>query len=174
MEIIKEESRLQALTAEKPELHLELREIDVWPMVERLTRDCQSIADLQRVRIHNDVPHDLVVHADPDLLVEVLQNLLSNALKYTSDGEIVVGGEHTDNAIVCWVTDTGVGIPPDKLKLIFQERAGDPNVPESTGLGLAVVEKTMRLHRGRITVDSKPGRGSTFRVEFPKDPATHP
>jgi signal transduction histidine kinase len=106
--------------------------------------------------------------ADPDLAVEVRQNLLSNALKYTTNGEIIIGGQDTSTSTVCWTDDTGIGIPPEQLKGIFQKGTADPNVPGSTGLGLAVVDKVMQLHAGKVSVESTPGTGTSFRVEFPK------
>ena len=168
LEIINEQSRLQVLTADSPDLPLERRDIDLWPIVVRLKHDCQSIADAQRNTIRNEVPPALRLYADPDLVVEVLQNLLSNALKYTTDGEIVIGGEENDTSTVCWIKDTGIGIPPEQIKNIFKKRTADPNIPGSTGLGLAVVDKVMQLHGGKVSVDSTPGAGTSFRVEFPK------
>ena len=168
VEIINEQSRLQALTADSPDLSLERRDIDLWPIVARLKHDCQSIADAQRNTIRNEVPPELRLYADPDLVVELLQNLLSNALKYTTDGEILIGGEEHATSTVCWINDTGIGIPPEQIKNIFQKRTADPNIPGSTGLGLAVVDKVMQLHGGKVSVDSTPGAGASFRVEFPK------
>jgi len=169
LEIINEESRLKALTAHSTELPLQCRDIDLWAVVENLKADCQSIAESQADIIRNDVPHDMQVFADPDLLVEVLQNLLSNALKYTNAGEIVVAGHENATSIVCSVTDTGIGIPADQLKQVFQKGTGDPKVAGSTGIGLTLVDKVMQLHGGKVSVESTPGKGSTFSVEFPKD-----
>src|SRR6185436_62933 len=136
MEIINEQSRLRALIAEPSELQLTLRELDLWPIAERLKADCRSIAESRQNMIRNDVPYNLRINADPDLLVTILQNLLSNALKYTANGEIVIGGAESPDSVACWVSDTGIGIVPERLNQIFQKGAGDPNVPQSTGLGL--------------------------------------
>jgi two-component system phosphate regulon sensor histidine kinase PhoR len=168
MEIINKESRLQALVADQPELQLDLRDVDLWPIAERLKVDCQSIADSRGNAIRNEVPHDLRICADPDLLLELLQNLLSNALKYTTNGEIIIGGTENPNSVICWVRDTGIGIPPERLNRIFERGTGDPHFPESTGLGLALVDKVMQLHGGTVSVESTPEAGSTFRMEFSK------
>jgi signal transduction histidine kinase len=168
LEIINEESRLRALTADSRSLPLERRDVDLWPIVERLKQDCQSIADAQGNTIRNEVPPELRVYADPDLAVEVLQNLLSNALKYTTKGHIVIGGQENSKSTTCWINDSGIGIPATNLKNIFQKGTADPNIPGSTGLGLAVVEKVMQLHGGKVSVESKPGAGTRFLVEFPK------
>jgi signal transduction histidine kinase len=168
MEIINDESRLLALTADAPELQLDLRDIDLWPIVEKLRQDFQPIANARHNTIRNEVPPTLRILADADLLLELFQNLLSNALKYTANGDIVIGGEETPNSVAFWVSDTGVGIEPERIDQIFQRRIGDPRVPESTGLGLAIVQKVIQLHRGKISVESTPGSGTTFRMEFLK------
>jgi two-component system, OmpR family, phosphate regulon sensor histidine kinase PhoR len=166
MGILDEESRIHSLTSEGPELLLDIKYIDLWPIVERLKNDCHSIAISRRDVIRNDVPTDLQVPADPDLLLELLQNLLSNALKYTANGEIVIAGTETADSVVCSVSDTGVGIAPDRIDRIFEKRTGDPNVPQSTGLGLAIVEKIMKRHGGTISVKSRLGQGTTFEMKF--------
>jgi two-component system phosphate regulon sensor histidine kinase PhoR len=167
LELINEESRLRALTA-APNLPLDLRTLDLWPIAERLKQDCQSIAESRRNTIRNEVPLGLQISADPDLLLEGLQNLVSNALKYTRNGEIVIGGAENADSVTCWVRDTGTGIPPDRIDRIFERRAGDPDVPESTGLGLIIVAKVIQLHGGTISVESTPGVGTTFRMKFLK------
>jgi two-component system, OmpR family, phosphate regulon sensor histidine kinase PhoR len=168
MEIINEESRLQVLTNDATGLPLQRRDVDLWPVIERLKQDYQTIADSHGNTIRNEVPPELRVYADPELLLEVLRNLLSNALKYTTNGEIVVGAREDSDSVVCWVSDTGIGIPPEHLDRIFQKGAADPNIPGSTGLGLSVVEKVMRLHGGKVSFESTPGIGSSFQVEFPR------
>jgi len=101
-------------------------------------------------------------------LVDAFQNLLSNALKYTADGEIVIGGREEVDSTVCWVADTGIGIPPERMDQIFQKGTADPNIAGSSGLGLAIVEKVAQLHQGSVAVESTPAAGSTFRITFPK------
>jgi signal transduction histidine kinase len=142
--------------------------LSLWPIAERLKNDCQSIADSRRNTIRNDVPQDLQIYADPDFVREVLHNLLSNAMKYTTNGEIVIGGTENPDSTICWVKDTGIGLEPERIHRIFQRGTGHPNVAESTGLGLSIVRKVIRLHRGKISVESTPSAGTTFRVEFPK------
>jgi signal transduction histidine kinase len=170
MQIINEESHLRALTAEAAVAQLDFREIDLWPVVERLKHERHLIASSRGNIIRNEVPPDLRICADSELLLELLQNLLSNALKYTANGEITFGGAEGPDSVICWVGDSGVGIAPERINDIFDEGTGDPNVPESTGLGLSVVAKVMRLHGGKVSVESTPGAGSIFRMAFPKKP----
>jgi two-component system, OmpR family, phosphate regulon sensor histidine kinase PhoR len=166
MKIINEESHLQALSAETAEIRLDFRQIDLWPIVETLKNELQLLASSRGNRIRNEVPQDLRLCADSELLMEVLKNLLSNALKYTDNGEITFGGTEEPDSTICWVRDTGSGIAAERINHIFDKRVGDSNVPESTGLGLSIVAKVMQLHGGKVHVESTPGAGSTFRMEF--------
>ena len=168
MEIINEENRLQSLIGEAPPLKVDIREIDVWPIAERLVRDCQPIAESRGTRIHNQVPSNLRVNADTELMIEIFQNLVSNALKYTNNGEIVIGGEDSPNWVAFWVRDTGTGIPTERIEGIFRKGTVDPDIAESTGLGLAIVEKAVQSLRGEISVQSTPGAGTSFQMKFPK------
>jgi signal transduction histidine kinase len=147
---------------------LDVHDVDLWPIAEQLKNDCQSIAESRKTIIRNEVPLDLRMSADPYLLIELLQNLVSNALKHTLNGEVIIGGEDHGDSVMCFVRDTGVGIPPEQIDRTLQERPANPNDPESTGLGLAIVQKVMQLHKGSIAVQSTPGYGTTFRMKFIK------
>jgi signal transduction histidine kinase len=171
MEIINRESRLYALTTNAPQLQLDIREIDLWPFAERLKQECQTIADSKNTKIRNEVPHNLRIRADSDLLMGLLQNLLSNALKHTQNGEVRIGAADQSDSVVFWVRDTGAGIPRERLERILDKRPSDPVVPRSSGLGLAIVQRTVDLHGGTISVDSTVGHGSTFWVKFPRKAA---
>lgn len=105
---------------------------------------------------------------DPGLLRSVMQNFLSNAVRYTTRGGIVVGARRRGAMLRIDVVDSGVGIPPDKLSAIFGEftRLGEVEA-EGLGLGLALVERIARLLGGRIELSSRPGRGSRFSLVLP-------
>ena len=112
------------------------------------------------------------VTGDAGRLAQVLSNLLSNALRYTeAGGQIAVNVEHTGDAAILEVTDSGIGIAPEDLRHIFTRFwRGDRSRSRATGgsgIGLAIVAELVRAHDGRIDVDSTPGRGSRFRVVFP-------
>jgi two-component system phosphate regulon sensor histidine kinase PhoR len=109
---------------------------------------------------------------DKDKIAAVLVNLLGNAVKYTPDGGRVVFRVHvTDRQIEASVEDTGVGIAPDELPKVFEKffRSPDPRVQEQTGtgLGLALAQEVVRLHGGRIEVESEINKGSTFTMILP-------
>ena len=150
-------------------IHLERRLFDLWPLVERLINDTALVAESAGTHIINRVPDDLVVYADAGLLQRILQNLVSNALKYAPKGIITIGAEDlvNENSVACWVSDNGMGIPEDMQKKIFDKGETDTEREDGAGLGLAIVQTFTEAHGGTVTVKSAPGVGSTFRFTLP-------
>lgn len=118
-----------------------------------------------------EVPEHLpLLQVDPVRLRQILMNLLSNALKFTNRGKIILGAEAQLPHIHIWVADTGPGIP-----LELQERIFEPFVKadplgkrrDGIGLGLSITRRLVALHGGTITLDSQPDQGSTFHVYLP-------
>ncbi len=102
----------------------------------------------------------------------VLTNLVGNAVKYTpSGGKVEITCLHEGSRIYIGVKDTGIGINPDERERVFEKfyRSRDERVGAlpGTGLGLALALETTRAHGGAITLDSEPGKGSTFTVTLP-------
>jgi signal transduction histidine kinase len=145
---------------------IERREIELWPLVEGLIFDLQPV-NHPSVEIVNSVPNDFVVFADALLLTQVFQNLLSNAIRYTTDGKIVVGAENLESRVRCWVSDTGSGIPAERLAKIFDKLETDPDNKGGLGLGLAIVKQIVERHGGQIFVESRVDEGSTFSFTLP-------
>jgi signal transduction histidine kinase len=123
------------------------------------------------------VPSDLFAAADPERLRQILVNLLSNALKFTRrGGRVSVQTEDAGDAVKVLVSDTGIGIAADKLETIFQPfvqvQSDLTRAQEGTGLGLAISRELARGMGGDLTVESEPGRGSTFTLQLPVDRAS--
>jgi two-component system sensor histidine kinase VicK len=116
-------------------------------------------------------PNLAPIWTDLGKLKTVLKNLLGNAMKFTSKGQITVAASARHGGVEISVSDTGQGIPPDALSLIFEPfRQGDSSLTRSyggVGLGLYIVKSFLTLLGGKITVESEVGRGSTFRVWLP-------
>jgi two-component system sensor histidine kinase BaeS len=117
-----------------------------------------------------------VVLADAGRMAQVVDNLLSNALRYTdAGGRVVVRARRSDDTAVLEVSDTGVGIAPDDLERVFDRfvrlKDARERAAEGTGVGLAIVQELAINHGGRVDVSSVPGVGSTFRVTLPAAPA---
>src|SRR5258708_2980 len=111
-----------------------------------------------------------IVRADERKIKQVLLNLLSNALKFTPEGDRIDVSHRHDDVAKIRVSDTGVGIAPEDQEAIFEEfrqvGTADKKV-EGTGLGLALSRKFIELHGGRIWVQSEVGKGSTFTFTLP-------
>jgi signal transduction histidine kinase len=150
-------------------IHVVRRSFDLWPVVERLIGDTALMAETAGTQIVNRVPDDLVVYADAGLLQRILQNLVSNAVKYTPHGVVTIGANDLadDHSITCWVSDNGAGIPEDMQQKIFDKGETDAERDGGTGLGLAIVQTFTEAHGGKVSVESAPGVGSTFKFTLP-------
>ena len=119
-------------------------------------------------RLDGEVP----VLIDSEAAVQALENLISNAMKYSPEHrDIVVGVDREGGYGVVRVTDRGIGVPPRLQSKIFRKfyriQTDAGSGPQGTGLGLAIVDHVMRGHNGFVRVTSEPGRGSTFTLHFP-------
>ncbi len=165
---------LRTLTrAEAGELTLDLAQTDPVPLVKRLISAYEPQAARQAITLTyavvEPVPKILV---DADRLRQILSNLLSNALQYTpAEGSISMRVASMDQEVVFTITDSGPGIPAEDLDRIFERfYRRDPSRSRDTGgsgLGLSIVKSLVERQGGRITVESEPGKGATFRVVFP-------
>jgi two-component system phosphate regulon sensor histidine kinase PhoR len=134
------------------------------------------VAEQRGVNLETQVSEELpLVEADRELLDQVLRNLVDNAVKYTPPGgRVWVHGKDDGESISLSVSDTGPGIAPEHLPRLFErfyrvDKARSREVG-GTGLGLSIVKHVVERHRGRVTVDSVLGQGSTFTVTIPKRP----
>jgi signal transduction histidine kinase len=139
----------------------------------------QSAGEKAGVRLVIDCPAmSEPAFVDRDMWEKIVPNLLSNALKFTFEGEIAVRLREEPARFALEVTDTGVGIPPEELPRIFERfhrvAGARGRTHEGTGIGLSLVQQLVELHGGRVSVASEVGRGSTFRVEIPKGTAHLP
>jgi signal transduction histidine kinase len=133
-----------------------------------------GLADARRHRVSVSLPEEpLSLEGDAARLTQVVANLLGNAAKFTPlGGEIAVSGYREDGAIVLRVRDTGVGISPELLPLVFdlcaQADRSLPHAEEGLGVGLTLARILVELHGGTIAAHSEgPGRGSEFVVRLP-------
>lgn len=124
-------------------------------------------------KIHNE---DLVINADRRALMQILLNIISNAVKFTeSDGEVSVEAIERDHYLSIKIRDTGVGIPPNKLSSIIRpfEQVSNHYSREhqGSGLGLAITKELVELHNGSLSIDSEVGKGTVVTVRLPYDAA---
>ena len=118
------------------------------------------------------------VYVDREMWEKIVLNFLSNSFKFTLQGEIAVSVRPVGGAVELAVRDTGSGIPAEELPHVFERfhrvKGARGRTHEGTGIGLALVQELVRLHGGEATVESEPGRGSTFRVRIPTGTAHLP
>lgn len=137
----------------------------VFAVVKPLTRE-KNI--LLKNNINEHLPN---VYADENRLFQIMYNIVGNAVKFTEYGEITATADLKDNSIEISISDTGIGIQPDKLETIFMpfEQVGAyENVSDSgTGLGLGITRKLVEMHGGRIFVESAIHKGSQFTFTLP-------
>jgi two-component system CheB/CheR fusion protein len=121
------------------------------------------------------VPCGLEICSDPRLLGQMIRNLLSNALKYTESGRLLLGCRRRETSLSIEVWDTGIGIPAEELGAIFGEYHQLDNLARERsrglGLGLAIVQRLGNLLGHRVSVRSQPGKGSAFAIEIARAPA---
>jgi CheY-like chemotaxis protein/anti-sigma regulatory factor (Ser/Thr protein kinase) len=144
-------------------------------MLTNLSTDFSLLAGEKQLRLRW-CDSQQVVHSDQALLRRVLQNFLSNAIRYTQQGSILLGCRRQGDQLRIEVWDTGVGIAPDKLDEVFEEfkRIDNPRHSQvkGLGLGLAITERIAHILGHRIAVRSWPGKGTAFSIEVPLgDPA---
>ncbi|WP_426750849.1 ATP-binding protein [Myxococcus sp. Y35] len=134
-----------------------------------------AMAERQGVTLRLEGAAVTPVHVDTERMDIVFQNLLSNALKFTQKGGVTVRVREDDNDVHVEVEDTGLGIAPHDIPVIFdrfsQADTSGTRRFGGTGIGLALVKETLELHAGGISVTSELGKGSTFRVRLPKGTA---
>ena len=141
-------------------------------VIHRAVAATASLVDDKKLSLEVEVPETLTpIQGDPEKLLQVLINLLSNALKFTERGAIRICAHQTTNEIVVQVQDQGIGIAPSDQPVVFNSFAqvGSPATgkPKGTGLGLAISKEIIQHHGGHIWVESEPGKGSTFSFSLP-------
>ena len=147
-------------------------EADLKPILREVVREQSGLSEASQVRVVADGSEPpLVFNFDPDLMRVALSNLLQNAIQASPAGESVDISAGANGANVeIRVADRGKGIRPEDRESIFNPFF--TTKPEGVGLGLALVSKIVDEHRGRITVQSEPGHGTTFEVTLPKEQET--
>jgi PAS domain S-box-containing protein len=159
---------------EAGKLELQKDEVSIQDLIEKCSRMLAEKASAHSLTMHVVVPEDLEkIVADERRIMEVVLNLLGNALKYTPDGgEVGIRAEDVGDELQITVWDTGIGIGEKDMNLLFQpfqriETMLTKNI-QGTGLGLNYSKKLVELHGGRIWVESEEGMGSRFTFSLPR------
>lgn len=178
--ILSESDRLSALIDDLLDIakresgvtHTEKVECSLTEAAQRAFVTVRPQAELNQIAVTFEIPADLHARADEIQLVQLIRNLVDNAVKYTAPGgQVTVAASRTDGHVVLTVRDTGIGIPHGEVERIFErfyrvDKARSRRLG-GTGLGLAIVKDIVDAHGGVITVDTELGKGSTFTVTLP-------
>ena len=153
---------------------LQVESVSVLDVLEKVTSTLQMQANQKDVELSLELPKDLPdqIDADPALFHQAIYNLVENAVKYTSEGgQVFVRVLTSANDLVFEIQDTGIGIAPDDMARLFEKfyrgKAREARTRAGTGLGLAIVRSIAEKHGGRVWVESKEGKGSTFYLQIP-------
>ncbi len=144
----------------------------LFPVIEQAVNVCQPAAAEKSIAIEVSCPDDLTLRMNPSLLEQALINLLTNAIKYSPENTTVkIEVSLEENQVVIKVIDQGIGIPKEFHERIFErfyrvDRARSREMG-GTGLGLSIVKHIVKVHNGRVGVESKVGQGSTFFIYLP-------
>ena len=167
---------LEAGKAESGQIHLEPRCIVISELIQQTIAMVRRTAREKQIGVEIAVDSRIsLIYADPDRILQVLVNLIDNAIKFTEpDGSIMVKASLVDadpNFVYVSVVDTGRGISAEAKLMIFERLYQDPNALDNNrkglGLGLYIAKELVRLHGGRLWVSSEPGQGSIFSFTLP-------
>jgi signal transduction histidine kinase len=157
---------------ESGQFKLNLGEYALENVVETVRAATGSLAETKKLGFKTDVAKRLPIGVgDEQRLIQVLLNLVGNAIKFTDRGEVRISAAAVNSHFAVRVSDTGPGIPVDEQKRIFEQfhqvDSSDTKPKGGTGLGLAIAKQIVEMHGGRIWVESSPGAGATFQMELP-------
>lgn len=161
--------------AERGKLTVQKSDVNIIELVKQLSENYRSQAENKGLKLHTHVDKTLELVYTSDLYVrEILQNFITNAIKYTQEGSVTITAKAQNNGVILEISDTGIGINKGDKEHVFEKffRSEDFRTRKTngTGLGLYVTAKIARLINATITLESELNKGSTFRIVLPNLP----
>ncbi len=161
------------------DIRLSLGPVDLRSLADLVLTLSRPLVSGKNLILINDIPEDLPAGSvDEDRVQQILHNIVGNAIKFTEKGEVRISSQLKGNFVEIAISDTGIGIPEDKLGTVFlsfeQADSSTERVYGGTGLGLAVTKNLVELHGGTIWVESTSGRGSVFYFTLPVSTSSKP
>ena len=147
-------------------------EASLVPLIQKAVTEVLPLAESKKITVHKFVDELPVMKIDEERILQVLRNLIGNALKFTpADGAVSISARLKQGMVEVSVADTGAGIPEEQLKMVFEkfQQVDFPGEDKfaGTGLGLAIVKHVIQKHGGKVWVESVLGKGSTFFFALP-------
>jgi len=157
---------------EAGQLSLSLNDYSMQEIVQTVVTAVESLAAEKNLALEVSVSPDLTAGmGDEQRIAQVLLNLVGNAIKFTEEGKVRVEAAASNDTFLISVSDTGLGLSEADQKMIFEEfhqaDSSSTRKKGGTGLGLSIAKRIIEMHGGRIWVESRPGKGSTFRFTLP-------
>ena len=170
LELINDVLDISKIEAEQMSIFIE--QFDLHALIEQVVRSVTPLADRKHLPLRMEIsPQVGQISSDRRRVEQILINLLNNAIKFTDQGEVLLRSEVNDSFIETRISDTGIGIKEEDLKLLFkpfqQVNTGLSRQYEGTGLGLAICKRLVEKLGGEISVESEWGKGSTFTFSLP-------
>ncbi|GLJ80453.1 sensor histidine kinase [Microbacterium imperiale] len=163
----------ELLTAADKRIELTIEETDIATLLDQVTGPLRLSAERAGIALEVEVPPGLTAVVDPARITQAVENLLTNAIKFTARGGTVTVRARRDDAgdLHISVSDTGIGMTPDEQRRVFDRfyraQAVRRNAIQGIGVGLSIVKAIVDAHRGRVTVDSEQGVGTTIALCLP-------
>ena len=147
-------------------------ECDIGLIIQKITRELESKAEKNQVKLIIDIANTITLYADADRIEQILVNLISNAIKFTKQGTVKITARDIGDTIKINISDDGKGIATEDLPHVFEKfhQVGEINTrsTDGVGLGLFIVKSLVDQHNGNIDVESTEGEGTEFTIHFPK------
>ncbi|MEQ8471297.1 MAG: ATP-binding protein [Marinoscillum sp.] len=160
-------------TQQQAQIPFNPKELDIHHMANRVKQNLQNVASGKGIELTVEVSEHLRAFADRNIAETIVRNLTSNALKFTPNGgRVTIGAQQNGSMMEVFVKDTGVGIPEEVMKTMFELTSAQSTYgtdgERGLGLGLQLVQEFTQLNGGQLHVDSKVGAGTTFTFSLPK------
>jgi signal transduction histidine kinase len=157
---------------EAGKMQLEFRDADLNMLLAKIADEFRSLTSERHIKFDCVTPNDLeIVRIDADRILQVMRNLVSNAVKFSPDnGSVIISTCRRNGAFVVSVSDEGVGIPNDELEAVFDkfvQSSKTRTAAGGTGLGLAISREIVQAHGGRIWAENKAEGGAVVSFEIP-------
>ena len=161
---------LKLISVEQEGVRLKAERCSVNDLLSEITREAEPVAAASQVHLRViPIPGDAELLADKGWLQQAVLNVVLNAVKFTpAGGRVQIKAQRTPGAVRFIVSDTGPGIPKEQIERIFEPFQRGDTKKEGSGLGLTIVKRVVEAHGGEVSVDSRPGRGSTFTITLPR------
>jgi signal transduction histidine kinase len=160
------------ISASSEKEQLQIKEFSLEKRLHTIESGLRPQFEKKQITFTHDIQEGIMMHSDPNLLSQIVYNILTNAQKYTEEGGAVsLGCKEEGNNVRVWVTDNGIGMSKETLSHVFEAyyRSADVVALKGEGIGLYLVKQQLERLKGSLEIDSELHKGSTFTLSFPKN-----